>query len=312
MSDTSKIKDYILNECLMDIAGVAEAALLMDEPAGYRPTDILPGARSVVVYGKRMPDGGVQAAFRGFEDGNRIAKSGYGAFCADLASNFSLLFQTFQISQFIERHFQEVATPLPCGPMQCGVPVATPVPAFVEPFRVGLPLNIERAAVAAGLGEYGWSGRLLTPEFGPRIQFGAVITTMPLEFDAPYSGAELCGGEPCGVCVRQCPVDAIPGYEEGETRQLGVGEGKRAAAEIRLNRCIVAACALRREFGGLEDFVASKDPTEAELEDAFKKVPINHWEGLDHYPKWKCDKCLVYCPTGNWKERFLDRGLTKG
>jgi len=310
MGDTQQIKKYIMDECEMDLVGIADPEYLSDEPEGYRPGDILPGVRSIIVFGKRMPDGSVQTAFRAIEDGNFVAKTSYGIYCKDAAIGFTMFFKTFDLTQYIERNFGYTTTPLPCGPMQCGVPTSVPVPSFIEPFRVGLPLNIERAAYAAGLGDYGWSGRILTPEYGPRVQFGAVLTTMPLTYDAPYSAAPLCAGEDCLACVSHCPVAAVPKPNDGEPRHLGVAGHLRDAADVKLNRCTVAACALRKEFGAFDDFVDNNDPTDAELEEAFRKKPVNHWEGLDHYPKWRCDKCLLYCPVGNWDEKFANRGLS--
>ncbi|MDR3364947.1 MAG: hypothetical protein LBS91_08405 [Clostridiales Family XIII bacterium] len=311
-NETAKIKKFILEDLDMDLAGVCDAGLLEDEPEGHRPSDILPGARSAIVYAYRVPDGGTQAAFRYFEDGSLPARAIYSAYSADLAPNAAMLFRTFDLAQHIERSYGYVACPLPSGPMQAGVPLSVPVPAFAAPFKVGLPFNIERAAFAAGLGDYGWSGRLLTEEYGPRVHFGAVITSMPLEFDAPRGGAPICGGESCLICVGRCPVNAIPGPDTGQSRTLGAGGVLRKAADVRLNRCIVAACALRKEYGGIEDYIDSvehEEPTDASLAEAFAKKPVNHWEGLDHYPKWKCDKCLIYCPAGKWKERFADRNL---
>jgi Pyruvate/2-oxoacid:ferredoxin oxidoreductase delta subunit len=270
----------------------------------------LPGAATIIVYGKRMPDGGVQSAFRAFEDRHPVARASYGAFCADLASNFTIFFQTFNLAQYIERNFGHTSTPLPRGSLQCGVPLSVPIPAFARAFRVALPLDIEKAAVAAGLGEYGWSGRLLTKEYGPRIQFGAVITRMPLEYDAPYNGETLCRGESCAMCLRQCPTNAIPDFGT-DSLDAGAGDSVRRIAEIKLNRCVVAACALRKEFGADRDYVDDNDPDEDALRAAFAKKPINHFEGLDHYPKWKCDKCLIYCPVGDWENRFRDNGLSR-
>lgn len=310
MTHTQEIKNYVLDECETDIVGIADVKYLSDEPETHRPTDILPGAKSIIVFGKRMPDGSVQTAFRAFEDGNHIAKTSYGIYGKDVAAGFTLFFRTFDLSQYIERRFGYTTTPLPCGPMQCGVPVSVPTPGFAEPFRAGMPFDIDRAAYAAGLGDYGWSGRILTSEYGPRIQFGAVLTTMPLEYDAPYNGEKLCGGDDCLACVKHCPVNAIPEPKSETAGKRGVEGCMRNAANVKLNRCTVAACALRKEFGGFDDYIENLDPSEEELEEAFRKKPINHWEGLDHYPKWKCDKCLIYCPTGHWKEKFADRKLT--
>lgn len=312
MSFTSEVKKYILSSCEMDLVGIADVKALAEEPAGYRPTDILPNAKTIIVFGKSMADGGVQAAFRTFEDGHPFAYSTYGAFCSDLASNFSLFFNTFNIAEYIERTFGETAMPLPCGPLQNGTPNKTAVPVLAGPEMKGLPMDISKAAVAAGLGHFGWSGHLLTPEYGPRIQFGAVVTSMELECDKPYSGEILCDPVKCGICSRVCPTKALPAYGEGEPKIRNVIGHSDQTANHNFNRCLVAACAMRREFGGMEDYIDNCDPTDEELQQAFENKPINHWDGLDHYPKWRCDKCLLYCPVGSWKERFADRGLSHG
>lgn len=313
MNDTDKLKAYSTGQLGLDLVGVCDAVLLEDEPRGHRPSDILPGAKSIVVFGKAMPDGSVQAAFRHFEDGHPTARGSYTAYGADLAPNFTLFFATFELSRYIEREIGGAAAPLPCGPMQCGVPNSVAIPAFAAPFRVGLPLNIDKAAYGAGLGDYGWSGRLLTEEYGPRIHFGGVVTQRWFDADKPWADKHICKGETCLACVRHCPAKALslPGADDkGSVRTVGVAGAERKVSAVKLNKCIVAACALRKEYGGEDDF-CSEDPTDTELEGAFERKPINNFEGLDHYPKWKCDRCLLYCCAGKWKEKFFDRGLTE-
>jgi len=63
------------------------------------------------------------------------------------------------------------------------------------------------AAVAAGLGEIGWNGLCLTPQFGPRQRFVSIITDAELEPSPMYSGEALC--DKCMECVRNCPTDAF-------------------------------------------------------------------------------------------------------
>ncbi|MEM8813587.1 MAG: reductive dehalogenase [Pseudomonadota bacterium] len=64
-------------------------------------------------------------------------------------------------------------------------------------------------AIQAGLGEYGRSGLVITPEFGPRVRFGRVLTDMPIAHDSPIAfGVE----ETCSICRRcanNCPPQAI-------------------------------------------------------------------------------------------------------
>ena len=62
-------------------------------------------------------------------------------------------------------------------------------------------------AVAAGLGQIGASGALLTPEHGPHQRQIALITNAELPGDALYHGKDLCTH--CGNCHAQCPMTAI-------------------------------------------------------------------------------------------------------
>ena len=70
------------------------------------------------------------------------------------------------------------------------------------------PLSLAHAAVEAGLGTLGLNLMLLTPEFGPRVILGAVLTHCELEPDRPLP-EPLCPGETCGRCLLACPADAI-------------------------------------------------------------------------------------------------------
>lgn len=64
--------------------------------------------------------------------------------------------------------------------------------------------------VAAGLGQLGLNGQLLTPEAGSRCRILLLTTDAPLTFDEPvdYGLHKVC--DECRACVRNCPVGAIP------------------------------------------------------------------------------------------------------
>ncbi len=313
MGFTTEIKKYLMNELAMDVVGIAPAEALKDEPKGYRPSDILPGARSVVVFGKCYPDGAVQSAFRKFEDGLKAAESVYSTYTNEICPNIVLMFDTFNTCQFIERTFGYTAVPLPSGAMQNAVAINTDLPLFSGPYKGGLPMSIKNAALAAGLGEIGWSTHFLTPEFGPRIQLGALITNLELDYDKPYDGPRLCKPEKCGVCSSLCPTHAISAEKDGGYELVSAGGKTCKVTKFVPNRCYVAAMALRKEYEGaypVSDVVGSDDPSDGEIAAALKARPINDYT-YDHYPKFYCDKCLIYCPVGNWKERFADKGLSR-
>ena len=63
------------------------------------------------------------------------------------------------------------------------------------------------AAHLAGLGWIGKSALLITPEHGPRVRWGTVLTDAPLEAGIPMD--EIC--RDCSACVKACPAHAFTG-----------------------------------------------------------------------------------------------------
>jgi reductive dehalogenase len=65
-------------------------------------------------------------------------------------------------------------------------------------------------AMAAGLGEPGRHGLLITKKFGPRVRLCNVLTDLPLSYDSyrPFGAAKFC--ETCKKCAIHCPSQAIP------------------------------------------------------------------------------------------------------
>ncbi len=75
-------------------------------------------------------------------------------------------------------------------------------------------------AIAAGLGECGRHGCLITREFGPRARLVKVFTELALKPDGPrvFGAADFCRS--CKRCAQSCPSNAIPFGDptlEGET-----------------------------------------------------------------------------------------------
>lgn len=63
------------------------------------------------------------------------------------------------------------------------------------------------AAYEAGLGVYGRCGIIITPEYGPRVNFGVVLTDASLEPDEKLTDFNPC--LECRLCVDLCPSKAI-------------------------------------------------------------------------------------------------------
>jgi len=227
--------------------------------------------------------------------------------------NMNLFFMQFNISQFIERTFGYTAVPVPSGPMHNVTPGNVPLPAFVGSKRVQYIIHSERAAYAAGLGDIAWNNMLVTEENGPRQAIGIVVTNMELDYDAPYSGEKLCDPAKCGICTKLCPTCAIPAAD-GEKDSYVVAGQTVEMAKINANACAVASMAFRKEFSGKfnnPDLIMNNNPTDEEIIDAYRnKMPISPYS-LDHFPKHFCNKCMIYCPLGNWEEKFAQTGLSK-
>jgi ferredoxin len=64
-------------------------------------------------------------------------------------------------------------------------------------------------AIAAGLGELGKHGSLISRRFGAGVRLAGVTTNMPLACDKPdrFGGDEFC--KSCQICTNACPPEAI-------------------------------------------------------------------------------------------------------
>ena len=64
-------------------------------------------------------------------------------------------------------------------------------------------------AIEAGLGEGGRNGVLITPEYGPAVRIGKVLTNMPLNYDKAikFGVEEFCNS--CMKCAKVCPSKCI-------------------------------------------------------------------------------------------------------
>lgn len=85
-------------------------------------------------------------------------------------------------------------------------------------------------AVAAGLGQLGLNGQLLTPQAGSRCRILLLTTDAPLVCDEPVDFGLHGVCDECKACVRNCPVGAIP-----QTRKPYRGVTK---AKLNTSRCL--------------------------------------------------------------------------
>ena len=105
-----------------------------------------------------------------------------------------------------------------------GIPVKKEKPA------PNVLIDIDDAAVRAGLGEIGYCGIFLTPEFGPRQRFQIILTDAEIEPDS-IRKENIC--DLCKECVKICPLGAI-GKKEKEIEICGK---KMIIADIDYEKC---------------------------------------------------------------------------
>jgi ferredoxin len=92
--------------------------------------------------------------------------------------------------------------------------------------------NYPLLAKKAGLGEFGRSGLLITPPYGPSHRLAVVYTNinnLPIQNENDYSCIrEFC--RKCGKCIKQCPGKAISEYP--------VKVNKKLVSFIDYNKCM--------------------------------------------------------------------------
>ena len=125
-------------------------------------------------------------------------------------------------------------------------------------------------AMAAGLGELGRHGILITKKFGPRVRLCKVFTDLPLQHDSykPFGVTKFC--ETCKICAMKCPSQAI---EKGAVSTEGKNISNHSGVSkwfINAEKCFgfwaknrmdcstcVRVCPFNKPSGRIHDFTRS-------------------------------------------------------
>lgn len=259
------------------VAGIASAdAVNAVAPAGHRPEDLLPGAKSVIVVAGGQPTGGAW-----FAGSARVQASiGYNRSVASTAAN--------KIAHFLEERYGYRAMPAPSG-----------LRAGHYPY-----MSLKLCAEMAGLGTRSMAGGvILNPDYG-LLYYGAVLTTMPLEPDGPLEEA-VCPHPSCvktwekrGVtpCLEACPVCL-----SGE-----LTDGRIGWMEFRQDLCFS-----RAQTTAMDVFQKMLDAAIAEPDADTRKTIIygSHFTrsmrtiAYSNELSAQCFECLRPCPVGR-KRRY--------
>ncbi|MDD1709563.1 MAG: 4Fe-4S binding protein [Methanoregulaceae archaeon] len=135
------------------------------------------------------------------------------------------------------------------------------------------------AAFCAGLGTFGVNNMILTPEYGPRVRFGSILTSAPLPAD-PLRDEELCTR--CMRCVQMCPSSALSreDYPEGITDKTACASWSASLHRRHISPCGI--CIKVCPIGQDRVFYHREDP--GIYEETRSESPYQHiWDHVRRY-----------------------------
>jgi len=231
---TESVKAHMTETLLTPIVGIASIDRFSNAPDGHKPQDLLPGAQSVIAMvfpllranlhlqfimeekgifpdtWRRRPRGrvttgwqhtggwGPETVVQEFNPRRQYYSHIYGRTCYETQCHeYERI--AYQAAMFLEKQGYYCLMP----PVASGATFSPPP----DPSVFGSIFSFRHACVAAGLGELAPNGLFMTPEHGPRVRIGAIITTAPLK-PTPMIMNPLClhlKGTECLECLKACP-----------------------------------------------------------------------------------------------------------
>jgi epoxyqueuosine reductase len=234
MLDAAQVKS-IAKALGADSCGIARAEAFGGAPEGFRPRDIYPQCRSVVVFLKAMPAEIAQAP-------NPVPYS---------STAYLLYAELDRLGLALVRELEALgapAVPVPCD---------TPYLHWDEATGHGMGiLSMRHAAHLAGLGRLGRNTLLVNDELGNMGYIGAVLTSAGLEPDAPLEGSPC--PKACRICQEACPEKALVGQSviQGRCRKASIVTVGRGFSIYHCNQCR-SRCPLSRGRRGALRFKGS-------------------------------------------------------
>ena len=287
-----------------DLVGFAPVERFATGPEDTRPDYYMPRARSVVVIGIGYPRaiGHVWGTFA--EQGRLPGPYMWFGFAY---LNYELSHVALKTAKALEARGY-LSLPLP--------PAHTLVQyRHYEKFdRWGRYLgdfSHKHAALAAGLGAFGWSNLFLTPHFGARQRLISIITEAALEAGDLMDSREVCRPDTCGyACVETCPIGALSKDEAQEFAIDGRTYRYAALDHFRCRWCLdgfTEGSGSRTHLEPPEEFEQADFPRAA----AKRVIPDKglYLMGFIDF----CGKCMHQCPSPDYRytpkpiERFKDR-----
>lgn len=232
------------------IYGMAPCSPMETEPAGYRPSDLLPGSQSVFCLGIPVPKGVFRSGARAENTYWRTASVTYRYLDAILT----------RCAAMLEEGGERAVPVFGCFPYD-----------LKSKGDFWGYVNLVRMAEIAGLGKQGKNGLLLSPQGGPRLLLGGIVTTASLPSQSSMEGRQVGCPEDCFACQEACPVQAI-GLDGRVDRLKCVRHSMRSPLFVHL--------------------LKSGEVKESDME------MVNHVSGVDDHSMYTCMACVAACPLG--------------
>ena len=214
-----------------DIVGIGSIDRWSTAPIQMDPKQIMPNAKSIIAMGFRV----LRGSLRGVEEGTYF--SNYSAMGYGGITYLYMPMTVINLAKMIEDEGYEA---VPMGHQSDWRAIDNKGylnKKFSRPVAPGkacpdVMISMRIAGYLCGLGEIGYSKMLLTPEFGPRLRVGIIITELELEPDPIMEPGTLCNR--CMACVRECPGGCIPA---DKTIKANVNGRELEWADVDMDKC---------------------------------------------------------------------------
>ena len=239
-----------------DLVGVAGVDLPILREYGEEPEKLLSGARSLISIGVALNKAAVCS-------GNiRLAR--YDTMCVYERINHICMETVRMLTKQ--------------GARAISVPAYLPVDMGAESKGMKGEINHKTVAAIAGLGGIGLSLLLITPEFGPFIRLGTIVTDALLSPDQPLA-ENPC--DLCGLCRDACPAKAI--QEDGSLDYS-------ACASYILRNGLPGVITIARKMIGADEKAIKGIIYSPDFWDI--------WQSTVSGSFYCCFECIAACPIG--------------